>query len=116
MLRAIATGLRRVGFGGAGLFALTVLLAGAALDLSGFTPGPALAQEAAAEAALPAGAIVPPKLTEADYPTIAGVNSRVVVWLAAQLHLWFASAWRRGTRATTAWPTSSSRSVSRPIP
>jgi cytochrome bd-type quinol oxidase subunit 1 len=30
-----------------------------------------------------------PKLTAADYPTIAGVNSRVVVWLAAQLHLWF---------------------------
>jgi cytochrome bd-type quinol oxidase subunit 1 len=25
----------------------------------------------------------------ADYPTIPGVNSRIVVWLAAQLHLWF---------------------------
>ena len=30
-----------------------------------------------------------PKLTAADYPSIPGVNSRVVVWLAAQLHLWF---------------------------
>jgi len=30
-----------------------------------------------------------PKLTAADYPTIKGVNSRVAVWLAAQLHLWF---------------------------
>jgi len=30
-----------------------------------------------------------PKLTEADYPTIKGVNSRVAVWLIAQLHLWF---------------------------
>src|SRR3989338_11695680 len=30
-----------------------------------------------------------PKLTEADYPTIKGVNSRVAVWLVAQLHLWF---------------------------
>ncbi len=30
-----------------------------------------------------------PKLTAADYPTISGVNSRVAVWLIAQLHLWF---------------------------
>ena len=30
-----------------------------------------------------------PKLTAADYPKIKGVNSRVTVWLAAQLHLWF---------------------------
>ena len=32
-----------------------------------------------------------PVLTEADYPQIAGVNGRVLVWLAAQLHLWFAA-------------------------
>jgi cytochrome d ubiquinol oxidase subunit I len=32
-----------------------------------------------------------PKLSAADYPQIAGVNGRVVVWLAAQLHLWFAA-------------------------
>jgi cytochrome bd-type quinol oxidase subunit 1 len=30
-----------------------------------------------------------PKLTAADYPKIKGVNSRVAVWLVAQLHLWF---------------------------
>jgi cytochrome bd-type quinol oxidase subunit 1 len=30
-----------------------------------------------------------PKLTASDYPTIKGVNSRVAVWLVAQLHLWF---------------------------
>ena len=30
-----------------------------------------------------------PKLTTADYPRITGVNSRVTVWLVAQLHLWF---------------------------
>lgn len=30
-----------------------------------------------------------PKLTAADYPSIPGVNSRVVVWIVAQLHLWF---------------------------
>jgi len=89
MARATLTRLRRVGLGGIGLLVLAVLLAGGALELSGFTAGPALAQEAAAEAALPPGAIVPPKLTLADYPTIPGVNSRIVVWLAAQLHLWF---------------------------
>jgi cytochrome bd-type quinol oxidase subunit 1 len=32
-----------------------------------------------------------PKLSATDYPQIAGVNARVVVWLAAQLHLWFAA-------------------------
>ena len=32
-----------------------------------------------------------PKLTAADYPQIAGINGRVLVWLAAQLHLWFAA-------------------------
>lgn len=32
-----------------------------------------------------------PKLTEADYPRIAGLNGRIVVWFAAQLHLWFAA-------------------------
>ncbi len=35
--------------------------------------------------------ITPPELTDADYPRIPGVNSRIVVWLAAQLHLWFAA-------------------------
>ncbi|MCP4429865.1 MAG: hypothetical protein GY806_02695, partial [Gammaproteobacteria bacterium] len=32
-----------------------------------------------------------PKLTASDYPQIKGVNSRVAVWLVAQLHLWFAA-------------------------
>ncbi len=32
-----------------------------------------------------------PDLSSADYPTIAGVNGRVAVWLSAQLHLWFAA-------------------------
>ncbi|HCV21416.1 MAG TPA: hypothetical protein DF863_08160, partial [Gammaproteobacteria bacterium] len=35
--------------------------------------------------------IAPPELTAADYPSITGVNSRVTVWLVAQLHLWFAA-------------------------
>ncbi len=32
-----------------------------------------------------------PKLTEKDYPTIMGFNGRIFVWIAAQLHLWFAA-------------------------
>ena len=32
-----------------------------------------------------------PKLTADDYPTVDGFNGRVAVWLAAQLHLWFAA-------------------------
>ncbi len=52
--------------------------------------GPAAAaEEDAAEAGPPP--LVAPKLTAADYPTIPGVNGRVVVWLGAQLHLWFAA-------------------------
>jgi len=38
-----------------------------------------------------ASTITPPQLTESDYPKVAGVNGRVFVWLAAQLHLWFAA-------------------------
>jgi len=44
------------------------------------------------EAAAEAPAFPPaPKLTAADYPSIAGINSRVFVWIVAQLHLWFAA-------------------------
>ena len=35
--------------------------------------------------------IVAPRLTAADYPTIPWLNGRIVVWLVAQLHLWFAA-------------------------
>ena len=45
------------------------------------------AQEAAQSPVYPPA----PKLTAADYPKIAGVNGRIVVWMAAQLHLWFAA-------------------------
>ncbi len=78
------------------------LLVAAAAWLTGEFIGsgaPAYAEEAvqaAADGATAtegeAGSYQPaPKLTRADYPTIAGVNGRVVVWLAAQLHLWFAA-------------------------
>ena len=53
----------------------------------------ASAPTAAATSAAPAANAViyppAPKLTAADYPTVKGVNSRVAVWLIAQLHLWF---------------------------
>ncbi|MBT6911309.1 MAG: hypothetical protein HOA21_09160 [Rhodospirillaceae bacterium] len=48
-------------------------------------------QEVAADAAATATYAPAPKLTAADYPSIAGINSRVVVWIFAQLHLWFAA-------------------------
>lgn len=32
-----------------------------------------------------------PKLKESDYPKVKGFNSRITVWLVAQLHLWFAA-------------------------
>ncbi|MBI5970394.1 MAG: cytochrome ubiquinol oxidase subunit I [Deltaproteobacteria bacterium] len=32
-----------------------------------------------------------PKLKAQDYPIVMGINSRVFVWMAAQLHLWFAA-------------------------
>jgi hypothetical protein len=52
--------------------------------------GGAFAQDTAtAETA--AKGIPAPKLTPDDYPRIKGVNGRVVVWLVAQLHLWFAA-------------------------
>ena len=56
-------------------------------------PGPAWAQ--AAESAPAAAATVAhpaaPRLTVADYPAYRGLNSRLTVWIAAQLHLFFAA-------------------------
>ncbi|MDP6389851.1 MAG: cytochrome ubiquinol oxidase subunit I [Alphaproteobacteria bacterium] len=56
---------------------------------SGLTQS-AFAQGAAKTETATAG-IAAPKLTPDDYPRIAGVNGRIVVWLVAQLHLWFAA-------------------------
>jgi cytochrome bd ubiquinol oxidase subunit I len=66
-----------------------IVVALAALTLSGFDQAGAVAAEPQAAAG---GSYGPaPTLTAADYPTIAGVNSRVAVWIFAQLHLWFAA-------------------------
>lgn len=35
--------------------------------------------------------VAPPVLVESDYPAIRHMNSRVFIWLAAQMHLWFAA-------------------------
>lgn len=78
-----------------GAFLLAVI---AMFMLSAFTPvaGASEAVSPAADAATSVNAeaaggvsIPAPQLTEADYPRIKGVNSRVAVWLVAQLHLWF---------------------------
>ena len=72
------------------------LLLAALLLLAADPAGVAYAAEAGAETGTAeAGAASPygpaPQLTKADYPTVRGVNARIAVWLAAQMHLWFAA-------------------------
>ena len=65
---------------------LSVIIA-VAVALLGLAAGDAVAAEhVAASAYGPA-----PDLKPSDYPQVAGVNSRVVIWIVAQLHLWFAA-------------------------
>lgn len=82
---------RLAGCGGVLLILATIL--GLVLFSQPAFEGVALASEHAVAATDASGSVslAPPKLTAADYPQIAGVNSRVVVWLVAQLHLWFAA-------------------------
>ncbi len=47
--------------------------------------------EAAADAASTGGYGPAPVTTAADYPSYAGVNGRLAIWIFAQLHLWFAA-------------------------
>ena len=58
-----------------------------------FVPPYAEAAVAGAAATGEAAAAQPaaPRLTPADYPSYRGLNSRVAVWIAAQLHLFFAA-------------------------
>lgn len=70
------------------LAALLAVIAGTAA----FVPEAALAAEPVVAQGAKASAFPPaPTLTAADYPQIRGFNGRVAVWLAAQLHLWFAA-------------------------
>ncbi|MDP7548037.1 MAG: hypothetical protein QGF20_12145, partial [Alphaproteobacteria bacterium] len=67
--------------------ALAILGLAAALVTLFFAGFAAQAADAVAAGPYPPA----PKLTAADYPTIAGVNGRIAVWIFAQLHLWFAA-------------------------
>jgi cytochrome d ubiquinol oxidase subunit I len=64
---------------------------GVAMATEAAAPAAEATAEAATEGEETAAYPPAPKLTESDYPTIAGVNSRMVVWIVAQLHLWFAA-------------------------
>jgi cytochrome bd-type quinol oxidase subunit 1 len=72
--------------------------------MPGILPGTDVSVAMATEVAVAADAVAPatevvetaayppaPKLTASDYPTIPGINSRMIVWIVAQLHLWFAA-------------------------
>ncbi len=83
--RHMKTGTRLAIFG---LFVALVTLTLAGFDQFGVF---AAESESAVDAAASTGYGTAPKLTPDDYPTIAGVNSRVAVWVFAQLHLWFAA-------------------------
>jgi cytochrome bd-type quinol oxidase subunit 1 len=85
--------LRRLALAGG---VLTVLCLGLAMlpgEGAGLGTGAAMAAETAVDGAGAAEATryPAPKLTLGDYPRIKSVNSRVTVWLVAQLHLWFAA-------------------------
>jgi cytochrome bd-type quinol oxidase subunit 1 len=87
--RAIKNGPQVLALGAALLLLLVLIFGLLPLDLQ---PSAAFAEETpSVEGATESGYPPAPELSEADYPTIAGVNSRVVVWLVAQLHLWFAA-------------------------
>jgi cytochrome bd-type quinol oxidase subunit 1 len=75
-----------------GMQLLLVMLLLLALDIAGLSDGVAHAKEVMAPHIEEAGSFMPaPQLTQADYPRVSGVSSRIAVWLAAQLHLWFAA-------------------------
>jgi len=71
---------------------LALLLLAIAANLTGLDVSPALAEETAAASVEGESAYAPPpRLSAEDYPRIGNISSRAVVWLAAQLHLWFAA-------------------------
>jgi len=74
---------------------LLLIVLGVALslvDFAGLGVTSALAQDPSSSQSVDETVHRPaPELSAADYPQIAGVNARVFVWLAAQLHLWFAA-------------------------
>jgi len=81
--RPIKTGLALVIFG--------FLVALIAFVLPGFEQLGAFAAEPEAAATAASSYGPAPNLKASDYPSIAGINGRLVVWIFAQLHLWFAA-------------------------
>ena len=74
------------------LFLIVLGVALLLVDFAGLGVTSALAQDPSSSQSVDEAVHRPaPELTAADYPQIAGVNARVFVWLAAQLHLWFAA-------------------------
>ena len=71
--------------------ALAALVLGAAGEVQAGASDSAVEATQPVAGSLAPAVIAPPELTAADYPSITGVNSRVTVWLVAQLHLWFAA-------------------------
>ncbi len=72
------------------LLALSVVAA----DFPEFGPSAAFAAEEGAapgDGAVPSGYPPAPVLSAGDYPRFLGINGRIFVWIAAQLHLWFAA-------------------------
>ncbi|MBC8338464.1 MAG: cytochrome ubiquinol oxidase subunit I [Alphaproteobacteria bacterium] len=53
--------------------------------------GDAFGAETASATGVTGGYGPAPDLKPSDYPQVAGVNSRVTIWIVAQLHLWFAA-------------------------
>ncbi|MEN8132424.1 MAG: cytochrome ubiquinol oxidase subunit I [Pseudomonadota bacterium] len=74
-----------------GMSLLPALLLIGTLALFGLDSNVALAMEVADPGDNSAVYPPAPKLSAADYPQVDGFNGRVAVWLAAQLHLWFAA-------------------------
>ena len=72
---------------------LALLLLAVAANLTGLEISPAFAEETAAAASAEGESAYapPPRLSAEDYPRVGNISSRAIVWLAAQLHLWFAA-------------------------
>ena len=72
------------------LFVFALVAFGGDRALAPWSEG-AMASEPAPAVEVTAAHPAAPKLTVADYPTYRGLNSRLTVWIAAQLHLFFAA-------------------------
>ena len=82
---------KRSGAWSGGFVLLVALLLAGAFALVYLDSGVAVAAEVSAAADTGVTYAPAPKLTADDYPRVDRFNGRVAVWLAAQMHLWFAA-------------------------